>query len=261
MNFRIFRPVVIELWLPAALFAAWWFASASSTSLFFPPLKQMTASFAADWLSPAGITDLLSSVRLLLVGYALALFVGLVLGVLFGSIRSLWEAVRPVIEFLRSIPGVALLPVFLVLLGIGAEMKVVFIAFVAVWPVLLNTIDGVRSVEPMLLDAARVFRLGRVRRLFSIVLPGAGPQVFAGARTSVAIAVIVMVVSETSGSHGGVGYFLLATMRNFQIGSMWGTIILLGLLGYVLNIAFRLVEHVVLPWHRQLQSRLETKTS
>jgi ABC-type nitrate/sulfonate/bicarbonate transport system permease component len=149
--------------------------------------------------------------------------------------------------------------VFIVLFGLGVKMKVVLIATGAVWPVLLNTIDGVRSVEPLLLDMARAFRLGRWRRLRRIVLPSAGPQIFAGARTALAIAVIVMVVSEGVGGSGGIGYFLLNAQRNFQLTSMWGTIIALGILGYLLNVLFRIVEAVALRWHRLQQARLETE--
>jgi ABC-type nitrate/sulfonate/bicarbonate transport system permease component len=91
------------------------------------------------------------------------------------------------------------------------------------------------------------------------VLPSAGPQIFAGARTALAIAVIVMVVGETVGSSGGIGYFLLNAERNFAITSMWATIIALGIVGYLLNVLFRIVEAVALRWHRLQQARLQTE--
>lgn len=257
MRLSALRTVALEIWLPIVLVAAWWFASAASTSFYFPSLQQILQAFAQDWLSPSALKHLGASLTLLFAGYFAALVAGVVLGVTLGRLRRLEYAVRPVVEFLRSIPGIALLPIFVLLLGIGMDMKILLVAYGAFWPVLLNTIDGVRSVEPDLLDVARVFRLGRTRRLFSIILPSASPQIFAGARTALSISVIVMIVAETVGANGGIGYFLLAAQRQFDITSMWGAIVALGILGYVLNIAFRVVEAIVLRWHRQLQSRLE----
>ncbi len=260
MRFHRVRSIGLEIWLPIALVALWWFASAASTSPYFPPLQSILAQFASDWLSPAASANLLPSLAILGVGYAIALLVGIGVGLLLGTVRVLEEVTRPLLEVLRAIPGVAVLPLFVVLLGIEMPMKIALIAFGCVWPVLLNTIDGVRGIEPLLLDVARSYRIGRVRRLTSIILRGASPQIFAGARTALAIAIIIMVVAETVGGSGGIGYFLLTAERNFAITSMWGAIIALGLLGYVLNILFRLLESVALRWHRLLQSRLEAQS-
>jgi ABC-type nitrate/sulfonate/bicarbonate transport system permease component len=253
--------VALELWLPVVLVVIWWFASNASTSVYFPPLASILTSFAHDWLDPAGLAkNLVPSLQLLALGYGLALISGIVVGTLLGLVAPLERATRPLLETLRAIPGVALLPIFIVLFGIDVPMKVLLIAFGSFWPVLLNTIDGVRGIEPLLLDVSRVFRLGRARRLVSIILPGAGPQIFAGARTALAISLIIMVVSETVGGNGGIGYFLLAAQRNFAISSMWGAILALGILGYLLNIVFRVIERVVLRWHRLQQARLESQS-
>ncbi|MEV6794099.1 ABC transporter permease [Streptomyces sp. NPDC051320] len=247
--------VLTEIWLPALLVALWYAASAGSTSAYFPPLGTMVSSLRKDWLFAHVSTDLVPSLEILAYGYAAALVLGIGLGVALGLLRGAERATRPLLEVLRAIPGVALLPVFVVALGIGTSMKVTMVAVGAVWPVLLNTIDGVRGIEPLLFDVARTFRLSRADRLRRIVLPGTGPQIFAGARTALAIAVFVMVVSETVGSSGGIGYFLQNAQRNFQIADMWGTIIALGILGYLLNMTFRLVESIVLRWHRLQQAR------
>jgi ABC-type nitrate/sulfonate/bicarbonate transport system permease component len=256
---RRIRAVLIEAWLPVLLLALWWFASARSTDLYFPSLRAILTQFRQDWIFRHVNSDLVPSLQVLGLGYLIAVVAGVVLGVALGLSRRAEQACRPLLEFLRAIPGVALLPVFIVLFGLGAQMKVVLIATGALWPVLLNTIDGVRSVEPLLLDVARAFRLGRWQRLRRIVLPSAGPQIFAGARTALAIAVIVMVVGETVGSSGGIGYFLLNAERNFAITSMWATIFALGIVGYLLNVLFRIVEAVALRWHRQQRTRLQAE--
>jgi ABC-type nitrate/sulfonate/bicarbonate transport system permease component len=251
--------VLIEAWLPLLLLTLWWFASARSSDLYFPSLRSILQQFRHDWLFEHVDSDLVPSLQVLGLGYLVAVVAGVVVGVALGLSRRAEQACRPLLEFLRAIPGVALLPVFIVLFGLGAEMKIVLIATGAVWPVLLNTTDGVRSVEPLLLDVAHAFRIGRWQRLRRIVLPSAGPQIFAGARTALAIAVIVMVVGETVGSSGGIGYFLLNAERNFAITSMWATIFALGIVGYLLNVLFRIVEAGALRWHRLQRSRLQSE--
>lgn len=251
------RSLGLELWLPVVLIGIWWFASSGSSSTYFPPLQSILSQFSSDWLSPSATHNLVPSLKLLGGGYFVAVFVGVTLGIVLGSVRVLERATRPLLEILRAVPGVAVLPLFVVLLGIELPMKIVLIAFGCVWPVLLNTIDGVRAIEPLLLDVAKSYKIGPAKRLTSIILPGASPQIFAGARTALSIAIIIMVVAETVGSSGGIGYFLLTAERNFAITSMWGAIIALGILGYILNIMFRLFEARVLRWHRLLQSRLE----
>jgi sulfonate transport system permease protein len=254
-----FSTVGLEIWLPVVLVTIWWFVSSASTSVYFPPLSSILTSFVHDWVNPDGLAkNLVPSLQLLGLGYSLALVSGIIVGTVLGLVAPLERATRPLLEILRAIPGVALLPIFIVMFGIDVQMKVLLIAFGSFWPVLLNTIDGVRGIEPLLLDVSRVFRLGRTRRLVSIILPGASPQIFAGARTALAISLIIMVVSETVGGNGGIGYFLLAAQRNFAISSMWGAILALGILGYLLNILFRIVERGALRWHRLQQSRLES---
>jgi ABC-type nitrate/sulfonate/bicarbonate transport system permease component len=253
---RGLRASALELWLPVLLFTGWWLFSRGSTSIYFPPLTRILQSFRTDWLSSEGAHDLRPSLVVLGGGFGLAVVVGICLGAALGLNRTAERATRPLLELLRAVPGVALLPVFIVLIGIGTDMKIVLVASGAVWPVLLNTTDGVRSTEPLLIDMAVSYGVGRWRRLRSIILPAASPQIFAGARTALAISVIIMVVSETVGAQGGIGYFLLAAQRSFRIADMWGTIIALGVLGYLLNVVFRLVEASVLRWHRLYQARL-----
>jgi ABC-type nitrate/sulfonate/bicarbonate transport system permease component len=259
VNTRL-RSVLTEIWLPILLVAAWWMGSASSESVYFPPLATIVDAFRDDWLFARIPTDLVPSLQVLALGYGLALVVGIGVGVLLGLARRLEQAVRPLLELLRAVPGVALLPILIVVIGIDTDMKMTLVAAGAVWPILLNTIDGVRGVEPVQLDVASAFRLGRIARLRFVVLPSAAPQIFAGARTALAIAVVVMVVGETVGSTGGIGYFLLSAQRDFAIADMWGTMIALGIVGYLLNVLFRILEGVVLRWHRLHRFRLEGRS-
>jgi ABC-type nitrate/sulfonate/bicarbonate transport system permease component len=184
------------------------------------------------------------------VGYGIAVAAGLVVGVLLGLSETSRRAAQPIVEFLRSIPPPALIPFGILLMGIGHAMKVFIIAFVCVWPVLLNTIDGVRSVDPTLRETARVYGITGSDRLRYVILPASAPQIFVGMRTSLSLALILMVVSEMVASSNGIGYFVLQSQRSFDIPEMWSGILLLGILGYTLNGIFVLVERRVLRWHR-----------
>jgi ABC-type nitrate/sulfonate/bicarbonate transport system permease component len=127
---------------------------------------------------------------------------------------------------------------------------VAFIAFFCMFPVLLNTIDGVRSIDQTLIDTARSYRIPWPEQIRRLILPAALPQIVAGMRNSLALAVIMMVLSEYFAATNGVGYVLLISKNTFQLGPMWAAILLIGLLGYLLNALFLLAERRALGWHR-----------
>lgn len=246
-----FRALAWEIWLPLLLLLAWLVLSAGSTSFYFPPLADILARTGELWFFDGIVENLLPSLGRILAGFGLALLVGVGAGLLLGLLPRFESAVRPLLEFLRATPGVALLPIAIIFLGIGDGMKVFMIALACMWPILLNTVDGVRSVEPVLLRAARSYRIPLKDRIRFIYVPNAAPQIFAGARVSLAIATVVMVVTEMIGSPGGIGYFILDSQRTFNLLNMWSGIVVLGVLGYVLNLVFRLVEAWVLDWHNK----------
>jgi ABC-type nitrate/sulfonate/bicarbonate transport system permease component len=155
-------------------------------------------------------------------------------------------------------PPPALLPISIILLkSIGDRQKISFIAFFCVFPVLLNTIDGVRSIDPTMIETARSYGVPRFEGIRRIVLPAALPQIMAGMRNSLALAVIMMVLSEYFSSTSGVGYVLLISKNTFQLGPMWAAIVLIGVLGYALNALFILFERRVLAWHRGWRAAAE----
>lgn len=244
-----------EIWLPIVLLAIWYAVSARYDSFYFPPLSEILTASGQIWFWQGTIEDIVPSVTRLLLGFAIGTLVGIGLGILLGLWRTFEDAARPVLEFARATPGVALLPLVMLFLGVGDAMKITMIAIVSLWPVLLNTIDAVRSVEPVQLQVSRSFHLNGWTRLWYILLPSAAPQVFAGARTALAISVIAMVFTEMVGSPGGIGYFILNAQRQFQTVDMWSGILALGVVGYLLNNLFRLVEARVLLWYRMMTAR------
>jgi ABC-type nitrate/sulfonate/bicarbonate transport system permease component len=240
----------LEVTVPLVLLVLWGVWSSGSDTYYFPPLTDILSTFADTWLFERVGSDVVPSLERLGAGYGIACVTGVIVGMALGLSPTLRRAADPIVQFLRAIPPPALLPFGILVLGVGASMKIFIIAFVCVWPVLLNAIDGVAGVEPTLRETSRVYRIGRRDTLLRIMLPAAAPQIFAGMRTSLSLAIILMVISEMVASTNGIGYFVLQSQRSFAIEEMWSGIILLGILGYVLNAAFVLVERRVLRWHR-----------
>lgn len=245
--------VLVPAVVPAVLVALWWTLSSDSTSVYFPPLSRIVESFRDLWLFERWGTDLLPSLRRMALGLLLAAVVGIVLGTFIGLVPMAQRAAGPYLEFLRAIPPAALLPAVILAIGTGDGMKVFVVAFGAVWPILLNTVDGVRSVHPTLLATLRSYNVGRRRAVLRVILPAAGPQISAGLRTSLSLGIILIVVSELVASTNGVGFFILYSQRTFAIADMWSGILLLGLLGIVLNAAYVALERVVLRWYWKSQ--------
>ena len=242
--------VFTEFWLPIALFILWWVLSANSTSFFFPPLSTIleVTRETFDW---QGIQEIvLPSLFNFLIGFTLAAIGGIGLGLLLGLWGPARRATAPTVDFLRSVPPPALISVMIILLGFGNLMKVTAIAFASFFPILLNTIDGVRGVDPMQLEMAAAYRLRPRDRIFRITLPAASPQVFAGLRVGLAIALAVMVFSEMFAGRDGLGFFIIFALETYQIPEMFAGIIVIGILGYLVNLVFVFVERRVLGWYR-----------
>ncbi len=252
--------IVLEIWLVVALVVLWWWLSAGSRSTFFPPLSAIVSRTGQLWVFDHTVSDLLPSLANLLAGFAIAFVLGVALGLLLAASPRLLTAIEPELEFLRAIPAVALIPVAIIALGLGDGMRIAIIAFGALWPILLNTIAGARSLDPVARDVGAAFGLNRTTRIFAVRLPAAAPQILAGARTSLSIAVVLVVVSEISGATRGVGFFVLAAQRNYAITNMWTGMIVLGIVGYALNLLFRVVESQVLHWHPTYRSRTPAVT-
>jgi ABC-type nitrate/sulfonate/bicarbonate transport system permease component len=240
--------------LPVVLLVAWWVTSAGSTSFFWPPLSTILAAFPVTWDADRITGDVLPSLARLALGYAIALVVGVGAGVAIGSNRTLRALLEPALEFFRAIPPPVLVPVIALFAGYtGWTSKVVTIALGCVWPILLNTVEGVRGLDEVLLDTARCYRLRRRTRLLQVVLRGSSPQIAAGARQALSIGVILMVISELFGANRGLGASVVQFQRSFAVPQMWTGIVLLGVIGFLLSALFRLVEHHSLSWYRGLR--------
>jgi ABC-type nitrate/sulfonate/bicarbonate transport system permease component len=243
------RRATTLLALPVVLFAVWWFASAGSTDFYRPPLSRILVAFKETWFSRRLLDDVAPSLARLAVGYAAALLVGVALGVAIGSSPRLRAYVEPVLEFLRAIPPPVLVPIVILVAGIGDLMKVLVIVSGCLWPILLNTVEGVRAVDEVLADTARTYRIRGGMRLRHLVLRAASPQIVTGARQALSIGIILMVISEMFAASSGLGFTVVQFQRGFEIPEMWSGVLLLGLVGVLLSLAFRLVDMRILKWY------------
>ncbi|MGI5156502.1 ABC transporter permease [Microbispora sp. CA-102843] len=257
---KALRKAALVLALPALLVTAWWAATAGSTNFFWPPLADIAGVFGETWFTGRFTGDVLPSLARLLAGYLAALTLGVTLGVAIGSSRTLRALVEPVLEFFRAIPAPVLVPILMLFAGIGNGMKVLVIVSGCVWPVLLNTVEGVRGLDEVLRDTARCYRLGSRSRLVHLVLRGASPQIAAGARQALSIGIILMVISEMFAAGNGVGFTIIQFQRSFAIPQMWTGIILLGLIGIALSLVFRVVERRALGWYTGLRESHRTES-
>jgi ABC-type nitrate/sulfonate/bicarbonate transport system permease component len=245
----ISRPFA-TLGLPVALVTLWWVISAGSTSFYWPPLGSIVESFEPTWFQGRLQDDVLPSLVRLLAGYFAALVVGVSLGVAIGSLPVLRALVEPALEFFRAIPPPVLIPVIMLFAGIGDGMKVTVIIFGCVWPVLLNTVEGVRGLDEVLRDTAKCYRLSRRSQILHLSLRGASPQIAVGARQALSIGIILMVISEMFAASNGLGFTIVQFQRTFAIPQMWSGIILLGLVGVTLALLLRAVETRTLAWYQ-----------
>ena len=247
------KDVGIQAAVVLGVLVVWKVGTEWKDSLFFPTPNKVLDEVWNGWIrnwSDSWNNSLFPSLKRLLAGFLLAAVASITLGVAIGRSRTLGDYVEPVIHFVRSIPPPALLPLFFVLLGIGDSMKIGLIAVGVFPPILLNTIDGVRSIDPLYLDTADAYRITRIRRLTHVILPSAAPKIFAGLRISMSIAVILMVISELFAATDGVGFRIVQAQTQFKMVDLWAGLVVLGAMGAVLNGALSLIERRVLRWRK-----------
>lgn len=179
-------------------------------------------------------------------------FVASVLGVLIGGAIASFDFLRrlldPTVEFLRPLPASALIPVVILVLGYSEKMIVVVVVLGAIWPILLASIHGFRSLDPRLLEVAELLQMSPWARAIKLQLPSALPSIFSGIRVSMSIAIIVTVAAEMLSSQGGVGFLMLMGARSFHSTEVFSGILVLGVIGLTTNALLGLVEQLLIKW-------------
>ncbi|MFE5482316.1 ABC transporter permease [Streptomyces sp. NPDC056527] len=215
---------------------------------FLPPFSEV----AAAWWALAADGQLADNTYASLVrsfsGFGLALAVAVPLGLLIGWYRPVAALLGPLLEVFRNTAALALLPVFVLLLGIGETSKISIVVYACTWPILLNTISAVRHVDPTLLKLAKSMDLSTPRLFQKVILPSAVPVMFTGVRLAGAVSILVLVAAEMIGAKAGLGYLINASQFNFAIPQMYAGIITISAIGVTFNQLLVAVERRLSSW-------------
>ena len=243
--------------LVVLLLGAWEFSvrSGAVQSHSWPALSSVLRSLATGIQAEGWYAIFGSTLYRMGCGFALAVASGVAAGLLMGASTRLYRTLSPTVEIFRVMPIPAIVPPLIFFLGVDDPLKITVIALAAFFPIALNTLAGVRAIDPMHLLVARTFRMPRGKVLIGIQLPSALPYVFAGCRISLGIALIVTVVTEMIAGSEGVGYYIVSMQYAMRADDMYAAIILLSAIGYLLNRAFLAIEARSIRWAREIEGR------
>ena len=237
---------------------AWELIARLLGSPFLPTIGTILGRFAQDWLSGPWYRLFLSDLTLqnvlptfgrLAAGWLLGAIIGIAIGSLIATLPRIGAMLEPIVRLGMSVPAPALLPLALAFFGLDNGGKIFFIVFGAVWPVIVNTANGLRNADPLALSSGRSLVLTPVTWFLRVRLPLASPQIMSGLRVSVNAAVLLIIVAELYAATSGIGFIIVTTQRNFDFVGTWSGIFLLALLGIVCNALFALAERRVMRWH------------
>ncbi len=236
--------------LPAAVILLWEVCARAG----FIDLDALPAPSAilAEAANPGALAELggqtLVTLRRILTGFALGGAAGFLLGFACGCLPRLYAALETIIEFLRPMPSVALIPIGILFLGTGDALCEAIVAFACSWPVFISALRGAGAAGAPLVNTARTLGASRARITFRVILPAALPNVFTGLRVGLGVAVAVAVITEMAASGSGLGALILSASLSFRVALMYAAIAAAGLLGFTLNALFTLTEDRLLAW-------------
>ncbi|GAA3446517.1 ABC transporter permease [Planomonospora venezuelensis] len=216
--------------------------------VFVPPLSEVLLAWYDLLLDGRLAEHFQASLTRSFSGFGLAIVLAIPLGLAIGWYRPVADFLSPVLELFRNTSAVALLPVFILIFGLGETSKIVFVFYACAWPILLNTVSGVRTVEPLLVKSARSMGLGPVRLFQKVILPAAVPTVFTGIRLAGAYSILVLIFAEMVGAKAGLGYLIQDSQFSFRIPDMYAGIITISALGLLFNLLLLGVERRFSTW-------------
>ncbi|REK52779.1 MAG: ABC transporter permease [Thermobacillus sp.] len=219
--------------------------------LFLPPFSDVVQAWWNMMVSGELWYHFESSIFRSVFGFSLALLTAIPLGLLVGWYPLARDLLQPFLELFRNTAALALLPVFILILGIGEVSKVAIVTFACFWPVLLNTISAVRDVDPLLIKSARSMNLGSFKLFCSVILPASIPTIFTGIRMAGTGAILVLIAAEMVGAKAGLGYYITYAQYNFLISEMYAGILTISLLGLLINYGLVSIERRLSRWKQE----------
>jgi sulfonate transport system permease protein len=213
-----------------------------------PPFTAVIAAMAHGFIDGTLFHNMLVSLRRSGIAFGIAVSLAIPLGLLMGSFRRFEDAIDSLLQLFRQTSALAIYPIFILLLGLGETSKVMIVCWAAFFPILLNTISGVKHVDRRLIEMARIFGASRVEIFKRVVLPAATPAIFVGLRLSATISLLLLVAAEMIGANSGLGFVIINSQYNFQIPLMFASIVLLALMGLVVNYILLVLQHWLCRW-------------
>lgn len=221
-----------------------------SSRVFLPPLHEVLQALGKMIASGDLGTHILASLGRAAVGFTLAVLIGVPVGLVVAWFSKVGDFLNPLLEVFRNTAALALLPVFTLLLGIGEVSKVSIVVYAAFFPVLLNTILGARSVDPLLIRAAKTLGLTSYEIFAKVVLPSSVPIIFTGVRMAGTSSVLVLIAAEMIGAKAGLGFLITNSQASFLIPRMYAAILTVAILGFTVNAALVALERHFSRWAR-----------
>ena len=230
-------------------FGAWELWARSAGSFTIPAPSSVLRTAADVWPTGDFLGAVAASLGRLAVGFVIGAGTGIALGLLMGSSTGARRLFEPLVELGRATPVIAIVPAAMIVLGLGDAMRISVIAFAVCFPVLINTIDGVRAIPPELRDTASMLHVGPIERTLRIELPAALPSIAAGLRIGVSLGLVAVVISEFVGEGDGLGSYIWLQRDAYDVKALYAGLLFLGVLGVVLNRLFVAGERRALAWH------------
>lgn len=244
INGRINWPGIVFILLIIAVWEIW---AQAADSFYFPKASGVMSVLIDDWANLWAAT--LDTLRRAAIGFLIALVTMLPFGILLGRVRVLGEIIEPVLEFFRPLPPIAVVPLAIMVLGIGDAAKLVVVVWGAAFPIVINTIDAVKVQDPMQARLARSLRLTTWERMTLIDLPAALPRIFAGIKIGITVSLLLTVVSEMIVSTNGLGDYLRVAQSDFNMTRVMTAIVVIAIVSVIVNGATNLANRRLLDWH------------
>jgi NitT/TauT family transport system permease protein len=248
--FRLAKPLFTKSIVILLLLILWEIAPRVGLvdPVFFPPFSQVVGAWVSLVVTGELWIHFRASIMRSLIGFGLAIIIAIPLGLLIGWYPLARNLLNPVLEIFRNTAALALLPVFILLLGIGEVSKIAIVLFACTFPILINTINAVGNVDPLLIKSGKTLGLNQLTIFSKVILPASIPTIFTGIRMSGTASILVLIAAEMVGAKEGLGFLINSTQMNFLIPKMYAGIITISLLGLVFNFVLVTIENKFSSW-------------
>jgi NitT/TauT family transport system permease protein len=219
---------------------------------FMPPLSLILLKLVEMFIDGEIFPHIVSSLIRIALGFFAALVLAIPIGVILGWSKRIYKIFELTIEILRPVPPISLIAIAMLWLGIGEAPKIFIIGFACFFPILINTIYGVRGVDDHLIKSAKMLGANESQILYKVVIPSALPYIFAGIRVSLAIAFMTLIAAEMVAANSGLGFLIIFSEQTFQIKEMYATLITILLLGAISAMILIRIENHYTRWHKEI---------